>query len=176
VRSSGDQMNDNAITFEATCSDDVAYAAAKTLVGRHLRRFVGWKLVIASIINAGAFAVAIALGVRGWVAIVMGLLIGASIIYWPFAYLFRPRKVARRVRNQYRSPVIVTADSARLQLTAQNRSVTLPWDDFREIAEYSGYFLLMRSASLGIVLPKQNMPPAAQELVRNAALAVGRRK
>jgi hypothetical protein len=63
----------------------------------------------------------------------------------------------------------VTINASGFGVAANGRAFELPWSDVKTVLEFPEYFLLVISRLAFAVIPKEDLPVASQEMIREAA-------
>jgi len=155
-------------SFEIRYSDAEIADASRALARHWLRTWLSWRLVTAWIVNVIGVACTVAFGMRG---IVLYILIGLAVvfaIYWPLNYALRLHLNPRYLRRGFQPSARLYFDALEFRMTANGHTAKFPWSRFREIREVPGFFLLGLGLGNAIPLPRDQVPPTAQALLRSA--------
>src|SRR5712692_2141721 len=165
-------MAERTFDFDAEYSDALIDDAARTFVHRLFRKYV-WLLAAACVINVVGFVAVLVLpDSSGWITIAIGLLAALGPVYFPWAYFRLPRELAAPMKRVLIPSTRVSIASSAFTLSAKGRSITRRWANLKEIFEHPDYFLFVAGILVFTFVPKGNMPPEAQQLIREAAMTL----
>src|SRR5262249_57178465 len=164
-------MSERAIDFRAEYSIELIDDAAKAFVHRLFRSYL-WLLVAACVLNiVGFVAVLVRGGVSTWMTVAIGALAALGPIYFPWQYYRLPGELSVRMKEALVPNAEVSVGPSTFMLSAKGRSFTCHFKDLKEIAELQGYFLFVVGLLAFTFIPKRDMPPDAQQMIRQAASA-----
>jgi hypothetical protein len=158
------------VPFTAELIDD----AATSFVRQYLFKRYGRWLMLACVINAIGFALAVWLGgneplVIAWLGVVA--LVGPA--YLIFAYFFYPARFATRLKPRFLPTAHFSLSSEVFGIRTQAGIASLPWSRVKSVLHFPSYFILVLSPFAFCVLPKVGLPSEACEILlqRNARVA-----
>ena len=131
------------------------------------RTYLGWKMLLAGLVCILGVATALVMSRDRLVPAVMGLVIIPVLAYFPIMYLVYPARIVRGMRRLQPCARISIGESGIGLATADNRHI-LPWRRFDAILEFDDYFLLVAGLSAAAVIPRKDLPPKAEDFVRDA--------
>lgn len=117
----------------------------------------------------GFMAVLILPGASGWMTIAIGTIAAVAPAYFPWLYSRLPAQLGARMKQVLVPSTRVLITPSTFTLSAKDRSFTGRWTDLRAIVECSDYFLFVIRLVAFTFVPKKDMPPEAQQLIREAA-------
>ena len=162
-------MTEGAVNFSAEYSVTLIDDAAKAFVHQLFRRYL-WLLVFACVMNiVGFVAVLVLPGASTWMIIVIGALAALGPLYFPWRYYRLPRELSAPMKEVLVPNAQVSIAPSTFTLAAKGRSFTSHWTDLKAITEYGDYFIFVVGLLAFTFIPKRNMPPDAQQLIRDAA-------
>lgn len=165
-------MNERAIDFRAEYTVELIDDAAKTFVHRLFRKYLRL-LVAACVIDiVGFLAVLVLGGVSAWMVVAIGALAALGPIYFPWQYYRLPEQLSARMKETLVPNAAVSIGPFTFMLSAKDGSFTCHFKNLKEIAELQGYFLFVVGILAFTFIPKKDMPPDAQQMIRHAAVAV----
>lgn len=163
-------MSDHTFEFEAAYDDRIIDDAAKTFVRRLFKRYLGL-LIAACLLNIVGFIFLLMLpGNGGLMTIATGLLAVLGPAYFVLMYVRFPGKLAAAIKRDLKPTAHVSVSSSGLSISAKGRSFTKRWTDLKAILEFPDYFLLVVGLLAFTFIPKKDIPPPVQQLIREASL------
>ena len=151
-------------SFPATLTDD----AGRRFRDYVYRRMYGWTIAGCVLVNLVACVASVML--TGWAGSTIGLcvLVGTTGLYFAGNYFVRPRVISRRLLRAFGRGATVTLRPDGFDIEVGPNRMSRPWGRQRAILESDGYFLLVILPTIGLVLPRQGMPPQGEDWVRAA--------
>ena len=159
-------MGASTIDFDAVYDDAMIEDAAKVFVRRQFRKY-GWLLVLACIINIVGFALFVALGGRGGLAVAVGIIAAVGPLYFPWAYNRLHHKLAASMKRALNPTARVSISSSTFTLSAKGQSFTRQWAHLKEVIETADYFLIVVNHIAFTFVPKKSAPEDALQLMHD---------
>lgn len=164
-------MSERAIDFRAEYSTALIDDAAKAFVHRLFRKHL-WLLVAACVMNIIGFAAVLVLGGTSiWMVVAIGAFAALGPIYFAWQYRRLPGKLSVRMKETLVPFAEVSIGPSSFTLSAKGRSITCQLRDLKEIAELQDYFLFVVGLLVFTFIPKRDVPPDAQQMIRQAVAA-----
>jgi len=153
--------------FEAPFTAEVIDHAATAFVRQYLFRKYGRWLVLACVVNAVGFFLALWLGandplVLAWV----GAIVVLGPLYLVFVYVTYPGKFAARLKKLFLPSAHFSVSSESFGVRTSAGSATIPWSRVKSVLEFPSYLILVFSPFAFSVLPKAALPPEAYQILR----------
>ena len=163
-------MPDQRFDFDVTYDDAIIYDAAKTFVRRLFRKYLVLLLAVCSLC-VGGFVAVLALPDSGRLATsAFGLLAVLVPVFLLLMYFRFPGKLAAALKQGLKPSAHASVSPSSLSMSVKGRSFTKSWTDLQEILEFPDYFLFVLAPLVFTFIPKKDIPPAAQQLIREASL------
>ena len=148
------------VEFDPQYTSALLESAANSFVRGYLFRAYGRWLVLACIVNAAGFVMALLLGVRDAGAWVSGAIALFGPLWLAHFYVYRPAKYAASAK---RAELVTRVELSleKIELTTRSRTASLSWSKFKAVVETPVAFLLVLSPFAFLPLPKQGMSAEA---------------
>ena len=165
-------MADDVVEFEAKYSDELIRDAAMTYVRFAYRTFLGWKFFAAGIICVIGFAASVYFGADGVLIFAIAVILGPALVYFPIMFFVYPGKIAQALKAKFQPTAKITIGSSGFSVASNNRQSGLPWTDLRAVLEFAEYFIFVANPYAFVVIPRSNMPTAAEDIIHRASARV----
>ena len=158
------------VDAEIEYTDRVIEQACGSFVRYFFSTRYGRLLVLASVVNAVGFALAVHFGVKDkFMLFVVGMIAALGPIYLSSLYFLFPKRTSAVLKQHLKPRAKVTVSSSGFGIAANGRAIALPWADVKAIREFPDYFLLVLARLAFAVIPKHGLPDASQQTIRQVA-------
>ncbi len=163
-------MSDYPFHFDATYDDAMIHGAAKVFVRRQFGKYLA-VLAVACLLAIGAFVFVLMLPGNGRFATVpTGLVAVLGPMLLLLMYLRLPGKLAAALGRRLKPAASVSVSAAGVSIVGKGLSFTRTWAELTEVVEFPEYFLFAVAPLAFTLVPKKDIPQAAQQLIREASL------
>src|SRR5450759_400057 len=163
-------MAGEALQFEAHYDNVMIDDASQTFVRRLFKKYF-WLLVAACVMNIVGFVLVLILpGTSTPMIAAIGVLAAIGPVYFAWAYFRLPKTLAAPLkRGPLKPSATISVSSSSFTISSKGQEFTRRWADLKAVVEYPDYFLLMIAFLAFAFIPKKDMSPEAQQLVREAS-------
>ena len=162
---------------EVPYTDAVIEQATRSFISDTVKSPYGLAVIAASVANIIGFFVLVQLGLRDSSAVFfVGVVAMLGPFYLALLYLYYPGKISAQLKKRLQPSARIAISATGFEVAANDRMVKLPWTDIKRILEFPEYFILIFSTTRRAftVIPKQGLPAASQQLIRDAVPAPAR--
>jgi hypothetical protein len=143
--------------FDSMLTAELLDEASSSYVRQYLFKRYGRWLMVACIVNAAGFSLALWLGaMHGPEIAVFGLVVLFGPAYLLSAYFFYPRSIAKRLKQRFLPITRYSVTSTAVEVTTKAGNLSRPWPRLKPVLEFPSFFILCFSPLLFffIVVPK----------------------
>lgn len=160
--------------LEIAYTDTLIEQATQSFFRDFFSTTYGRVLMLACVVNVAGFVLIVAMGVRDrFMLFVIGMIAALGPLYLSIVYFYFPQKFSDVLKQRLQPAAKISLSSAGFGIAANGRAVTLPWSDVKRIREFPDYFILLTSRFAFTIIPKQGLPAASQQLLRQISTRHG---